>query len=409
MKNVDRHNELEELRLRLTEAEETLNAIQNGQVDAVVVNGLEGTQVFTLEGADYAYRILIEEMNEGVALLTTDLSIYYCNRQLASMFKIPLENIIGKPITDFISLEQLKKCRIPLKNNLTSSCKEEISISACDGTPMIIQVNICFLKKINGYYMIITDLTEQKKSEQELHDLLKDLERSNEELQQFAYVSSHDLQEPLRTIASFTQLLERRYKGKFDADADEFMDYVVEAAKRMQRMILDLLEYSRVSTSNVEFKEIDITDALDEALFNLKGTIKRNNAVITHNDLPAVTADKSQLVKVFQNLISNAIKFRKETEPPKIYISARENEEKDEYVFSVADNGIGMDTQYAGRVFTIFQRLHTIEEYHGSGIGLSVAKRIIERHSGRIWVESELGKGATFYFTLPISQKLKTS
>ncbi len=405
MKDEDCSKELEKLRLRLAEAEETLNAIQNGQVDAVVVNGSKGTQVFTLEGSDYAYRILIEEMNEGVALLTTDLSIYYCNGQLASMLQIPLENLIGKPITDFIPSDQLKKCKIPMKCSSNSSCKEEIFIEAGDGIPMAIQINISFLEKIDGYYVIVTDLTEQKKAEKELHNLLKDLERSNEELQQFAYISSHDLQEPLRTIASFTQLLERRYKGKFDSDADEFMDYIVEAAKRMQRMILDLLEYSRVSTNNEEFKEINMAEALDEALFNLRGTIEHNNAIITHNDLPTVTGDKSQLSKVFQNLISNAIKFRKETEPPEIYISATKDETKNEYLFHVADNGIGMDPQYAERVFTLFQRLHTRDEYQGTGIGLSVAKRIIERHGGRIWVESELGKGATFCFTLPVHQK----
>ncbi|HEX3012994.1 MAG TPA: ATP-binding protein [Methanobacterium sp.] len=399
-RNKECFKELEKLRLRLSEAEETLNAIQNGQVDAVVVNGSKGTQVFTLEGSDYAYRILIEEMNEGVALLTTDLSIYYCNSKLASMLEIPLENMIGKPITDFIPSDQLKKCKIPIVSGSDSSCKEEISRESADGTLMTFQINISFLEKIDGYYVIVTDLTEQKKSEHELHDLLKDLERSNKELQQFAYVSSHDLQEPLRAIASFTQLLERRYKGKFDSDADEFMDYIVEAAKRMQQMILDLLEFSRVTTNADEFKEIDTAEAFDEALFNLRGTIEYNNAVITRNDLPTVTADKSQLAKVFQNLIANAIKFKKENVPPKIHISAREDPQKNQYIFSIQDNGIGMDPQYAGRIFTLFQRLHTRDEYQGTGIGLSVAKRIIERHGGHIWVESELGKGSTFYFTL---------
>ena len=404
-KNDECSKELEKLRLRLAEAEETLNAIQNGQVDAVVVNSPRGTQVFTLEGSDYAYRILIEEMNDGVALLTTDLSIYYCNSKLSSMFGTPLENMIGKPITDFISSNQLKKCKIPIEGSSDSSCKEEISVEADDGSLMTFQINISFLEKINGYYVIITDLTEQKKSEQELHDLLEDLERSNKELQQFAYVSSHDLQEPLRTIASFTQLLERRYKGKFDSDADEFMDYIVEAAKRMQQMILDLLEYSRVSMNNAEFKEVDTAEALDEALFNLKGTIEHNDAVITYNDLPTVTADKSQLVKIFQNLISNAIKFKKENQQPKIHISAGKDPQKNQYVFSIQDNGIGMDPKYVERIFTLFQRLHTRDEYQGTGIGLSVAKRIIERHGGRIWVDSELGKGSTFYFTIPVNPK----
>ena len=259
--------------------------------------------------------------------------------------------------------------------------------------------------QIDSLLAISRDISERKRLEEELKESIKNLKYSNEELQQFAYVSSHDLQEPLRTIASFTQLLERRYKGKFDSDADEFMDYIVEAAKRMQRMILDLLEYSRVSTINDEFKETDTTEVLNGALFNLKGTIKHNNAVITHNDLPTVIADKNQLIKVFQNLISNAMKFKKENEPPKINISASKDKGKNEYVFSVHDNGIGMDPQYVERIFTIFQRLHTRDEYPGTGIGLSIVKRIVERHGGRIWVESELGNGTTFYFTLPAYQK----
>lgn len=242
--------------------------------------------------------------------------------------------------------------------------------------------------------MVVVDITERKKLEDEL-------KRSNDELQQFAYVASHDLQEPLRAISSFTQLLERRYSDKLDKDADEFIGYVVEAAKRMQQMILDLLEYSRIMTKGEEFREINTTEALNEALFYLKSIIEECNVEITHDELPQLRADRSQITKVFQNLISNAIKFRNPGVPPKIHISAKEDKEKNEYVFSVQDNGIGMDPQYAEQIFTIFQRLHTLDEYPGTGIGLSIVRRIIERHGGHVWVESELGKGSTFYFTIP--------
>ncbi|WP_424354998.1 PAS domain-containing sensor histidine kinase [Methanobacterium sp. MBAC-LM] len=245
------------------------------------------------------------------------------------------------------------------------------------------------------FKVAIVDISERKKVEDEL-------KRSNNELQQFAYVASHDLQEPLRTISSFTQLLDRRYKEKLDPDADEFIGYVVEAAKRMQQMILDLLEYSRVATKGGAFQEINANEALDTALFYLKGVIEDCNVEITQDTLPKIVADKGQFTKVFQNLISNSIKFRKPDESPKIHVSARKNPQKNEYIFSVQDNGIGMDPQYTERIFTIFQRLHTLEEYQGTGIGLSIVKRIIERHNGRIWVESEPGKGSTFYFTIPI-------
>lgn len=232
----------------------------------------------------------------------------------------------------------------------------------------------------------------------ELDMLIDELKRSNEELQRFAYVASHDLQEPLRTIAMFTNLLETRYKGKFDKDADEFMDYIIDAAKRMKQLIDDLLEYSRVTTEEKEFEPVNMEEVLDNALINLKISIEENNAEITHDKLPAITADKTQLIQLFQNIIGNAIKFKKEDKPPKIHISAKK--ECNECVFSVKDNGIGMDPQYAKDIFEIFRRLHTRNKYQGTGVGLSITKKIVERHGGRIWVESELGKGSTFYFTL---------
>lgn len=258
--------------------------------------------------------------------------------------------------------------------------------------------------KISRITGIALDITERKKAEEEINTLLDELKRSNQELQQFAYVTSHDLQEPLRTIASFTQLLERRYKGKLDEDADEFMGYIVDASIRMKQMILDLLEYSRVGTRQGEYQPIDMESELENVFFNLNDLIGRNCAKITHDPLPIVCGDKSQFLLLFQNLISNAIKFRKVDEPPRIHISAARDPEKNEYVFSIADNGIGIEEQYFDRIFTIFQRLHTRDEYQGTGIGLSIAKRIIERHGGRIWVESEFGGGSVFYFTIPIRE-----
>jgi len=233
----------------------------------------------------------------------------------------------------------------------------------------------------------------------ELEKLIKELKRSNKELEVFAYVASHDLQEPLRTITSFTQLLERRYRGKLDDDADEFIEFIVDGANRMKQMILDLLEYSRITTNGQEFKPVNIENIINYALDSLNVLIKENDAVIKFDNLPIVNGDESQLVRVFQNLISNAIKFRKDDKSPKICISAKK--EGNEYIFKVADNGIGIEEQYLDVIFTIFKRLHTREEYEGTGIGLSVTKRVIERHGGKIWVESQLNKGTTFYFTIP--------
>jgi len=224
-----------------------------------------------------------------------------------------------------------------------------------------------------------------------------ELARSNADLEQFAYVASHDLQEPLRMVASYMQLLERRYKGKLDEDADEFIGYAVDGSRRMQKMINDLLAYSRVGTHGREFETTDSESAFEYALTNLEAAIEESEGVVTHDALPTVVADPTQLVQIFQNLIGNAIKFRGEA-PPRVHVSAKR--EGGEWVFSVSDNGIGFDEKYSERAFVVFKRLHGAE-YSGTGIGLAVCKRIVERHGGRVWVSSEPGKGSTFYFTLP--------
>ncbi|WP_414469206.1 sensor histidine kinase [Methanobacterium sp. ACI-7] len=257
----------------------------------------------------------------------------------------------------------------------------------------LIEMSVKF-EKNTLYKLIIIDISKRK----ELED---DLKRSNNELKQFAYIASHDLQEPLRTIASFTQLLTRRYEGKLDEDADEFMDYIIEASVRMKQQIEDLLEFSRVVTKGGDFKKLSVNDVLNQVISSLKTLIDENNVKISHDYLPEVFADSTQLARLFQNLITNSIKFRKPDEPLKIHISYQKDKNINEYVFSVKDNGIGIEEQYFDRIFTIFQRLHTRDEYKGTGIGLAVVKKIVERHGGRIWVESEYGKGSTFYFTLP--------
>ena len=238
------------------------------------------------------------------------------------------------------------------------------------------------------------DLVEAR---QKLEESVAELGRSNADLQQFAYVASHDLQEPLRMVSSYTQLIARRYKGKLDADADEFIAFAVDGANRMQRLILDLLAYSRVNTAGRQFEPTAMETVLKAALNNLTNAVKESQAIITHDPLPAVMGDDKQLAQLFQNLLSNAVKFGG-AQPPRIHISAKQTD--GEWLFSVRDHGIGLDPQYADRIFVIFQRLHTREEYPGTGIGLAICKKIVERHGGRIWVESELGKGATFYFTM---------
>ncbi len=233
----------------------------------------------------------------------------------------------------------------------------------------------------------------------ELAQLAQDLERSNAELKKFAYVASHDLQEPLNQVANYVQLLEMRYPDQLDTDAKEFIGFAVEGVSLMQTLIDDVLAYSRVDVQGIEFEPTEVEAALERAIANLRGRTAESGALLTHDPLPTVMADGTQLMQLFQNLIGNAIKFRSE-QPPAIHVGVQRLE--DAWLFSVRDNGIGLEPQFAERIFVIFQRLHTRDEYPGTGMGLAICKKIVECHRGRIWVDAELGQGATFYFTIPV-------
>jgi PAS domain S-box-containing protein len=271
-----------------------------------------------------------------------------------------------------------------------------------DGTPYAEEMTITPVLDeggtIRNFIAMKQDVTQRKRAEEKLKLTVAELERSNKELEQFAYVASHDLQEPLRIVSGYTQLLARRYQGQLDAAANKFIAYAVDGANRMQTLINDLLVYSRVGAQAKAFEPVDCAAGLDRALTNLSVAIEESGAVVTHDPLPAVMADNLQMVQLFQNLIGNAIKFHVQ-KPPRMHVAAEQK--GNEWVFSVRDNGIGIDPQYAERIFVIFQRLHTREEYPGTGIGLAICKKIVERRGGRIWVKSKPGTGSTFYFTVP--------
>jgi light-regulated signal transduction histidine kinase (bacteriophytochrome) len=264
--------------------------------------------------------------------------------------------------------------------------------------------------------LVVQEIGQRKRAEEEVHQLNRDLEhrvmertaelderakelaRSNAELQQFAYVASHDLQEPLRMVASFTQLLAKRYKDKLDDDAREFINYAVDGATRMQTLISDLLTYARVGTQGKSLARTDGEALFIRVLESLKFVIEESGTVVLHDPLPVVIADPQQLGQLLQNLLTNAIKFRS-TKPPRVKISVEKN--GTDWKISVSDNGIGIAQEHADRIFIIFQRLHTKTEYPGTGIGLAICKKIVERHGGRIWVEPTTGGGSTFCFTMP--------
>jgi light-regulated signal transduction histidine kinase (bacteriophytochrome) len=240
-------------------------------------------------------------------------------------------------------------------------------------------------------------VTERKQVEEDLRRTLQELARSNRELEQFAYVTSHDLKEPLRMVTGFTGLLKDRYQGKLDAKADQYISFAADAAARMHELIDDMLSYARVGRDSLT-ESTDVAVAVARALGNLQGSIEQAGARITCDALPTVRANAVELVQLFQNLVGNAIKFRSER-PPEVHLSARRRD--GEWVFTVRDNGIGIDPKYRDRIFVIFERLHTRDRYPGTGIGLAICKKIVERHGGEIWVESKVGEGATFKFLIP--------
>jgi PAS domain S-box-containing protein len=281
-------------------------------------------------------------------------------------------------------------------------CDTEYRVVWPDGTVRVLAARGKLHRDSAGRPVRLTgvcwDITEQRRVEEQRRLLVVNLERSNRELEQFASVASHDLQEPLRMVSSYTQLLERRYADKLDDIARQYISYAVDGARRMQRLINDLLEFSRVNTRGQTPGLVDANAVLGAVRVNLSVAIEEAGALVTHDELPDVVVDQTQLSQLLQNLIGNAMKFHGAA-PPRVHVSAREHPA--EWVFAVKDNGIGIEPEYFDRIFAIFQRLHAAADYPGTGIGLAVCKRIVERHGGRIWVESNPGNGSTFFFSLP--------
>jgi PAS domain S-box-containing protein len=357
----------------------------------------------SLKESEEKYRNIVETTNEGILAIDSELKITFVNKQMMQMLGYTQEEMIGRPWCDFFDEEGKAAAKLNMKKRRQGLDEvHEFRLLRKDGSPFWVLVSSKALQdkdgKFAGSLSMLYDISERKKAEEVLKLKMEELRRSNEELEQFAYVSSHDLQEPLRMISSYLQLLQRRYQGKLDEKADKYIYFAVDGAVRMQTLINDLLELSRVATRAREPEPTNSELVLDQVLSSLDLYIKQNRATITHDSLPEVIADSTQLGQLFQNLIANGIKFHSE-KPPEIYVSAEKK--ANEWLFSVKDNGIGIDPQYFEKIFEVFKRLHKKENYPGTGIGLAICKKIVERHGGCIWVESEVGKGATFYFTLP--------
>lgn len=515
-----------ELEARLAEAEETLRAIRTGEVDALVVSGPEGDQIFALEGADHAYRLLVEEMQEGTLTLDQDGLILYANRQFAAMMKTPVESIVGSNIDRFLAPGRHSMFSAMLGAEEDKPKRSELMLLASDGTPIPVHISLSWLhtggiqticvvvsdlteqrhyeamvqegelsrlileqaaeaivvidargmilrasesaqklagrnillqhfdtvfllgdgenqvdtarllsaalagegfksKEVDLYHpgepnatlllssgplwtadrqllgcaITFTDITERKRSEEALARQTQELERSNGDLRQFAYAVSHDLREPIRIVTIYSQLFEKKYKGSLDEQADGFIQHTVTAAQRLEALLEDLLVYTQTAEGPQSVDTpVDANVCLAKILFLFDAAIAESGATVTSDPLPMLRVNEVHIQQLLQNLMGNSLKYRSEL-PLRVHISAKKD--RGMWQMCVADNGIGIDGQYHKQVFGLFKRLHGSGKYAGSGIGLAICQKIVERYGGRMWVESEPGKGSKFFFTLP--------
>ncbi len=350
---------------------------------------------------------IVEYSDDAIVSIDLEQGITAWNAGAEALLGFRREEVLGKPIGVLWPegketqgkwiLEQIAAGH-PVRDFVTERLHK-------DGRRILVSLTVSPIRDDDGRIVavssILRDVTERVRAQEELRRTAADLARSNADLERFAYVASHDLQEPLRLLMGYLKLLDKRYGDKLEPDGNEFLRYAVDGAVRMRNQIKDLLSYSRVGFNEPKLKRVDCAEAVERALLNLKLMVDENKARVTWDELPEVEADEAQLVLLFQNLLGNALKFRSE-EPPEVHVGARNGGGK--WVITVTDNGIGVDPRYSERVFGVFERLHTLDDYPGTGIGLAICKRIVERHGGRIGIEPTEGPGSTFFFTLPAEQ-----
>lgn len=358
--------------------------------------------------AERGFQQLWELASDALILIDQHGQIVLANGQIEHIFGYRREELLGHSIEMLIP-DRFHSRHVEHRAEFFESPRArpmgtglELLGRRKDGSEFPVDINLSPLKTSEGIYVkaAVRDVTDRKESQERLRRYAEELQRSNLELQQFASVASHDLQEPLRAISTFCEMLQHRYQGKFDANADQWMSFIVSGARRMQALVQDLLAYSRLESRGQPMVPVECGEIVQKAVVNLQSAIEESGASVTWGELPTIRGDASQLIQLFQNLIGNAIKFRGQ-EPPRVDIAATFQEKENIWLFAVRDNGIGIDPKFRERIFEIFKRLHTSDRYPGTGIGLAICRKVVQRHGGRIWVESEPGKGSVFYFTIP--------
>jgi len=468
--------ELTDLRLRLAEAEETLNAIRNGEVDGLVVAGTDGQQVFTLQGAQEPYRLLIEQMSEGALTLSRDGVILYANQPFAKMLQMPAGRIIGEALRDFVAPADHPALADLLKAALSGSTSGDVSVHTADGTVILLRLGLSQLQ-LGGKFLlcaVATDITLENKKEVELQHLSDDLEAriaertadlaasqlaimsmmeeeiesrhametanrnlmqeitkrklaeeqirilnmeleqrvaertaqldaANRELEAFSYSVSHDLRAPLRHVQGYVDMLGREAEGRLSEQGRHYMKTIGDASLEMGVLIDDLLAFSRMGRADMTETKVNLDTLVQDSLHVFEPATRGRNIVWKIPPLPAVQSDPAMLRLVLDNLLGNAVKFTRPRDPAHIEMGCAGTEDGRVILF-VRDNGVGFDPQYGHKLFGVFQRLHTTEQFEGTGIGLANVRRIITRHGGRTWAEGKINEGATFYFTLKTAQ-----
>jgi PAS domain S-box-containing protein len=356
---------------------------------------------------DARMRTLLESLAEGIVVIDSSRTILLVNAAAGKMFGYRSADLVGKPHSILVP-ERLRKIHEEYQTQYFAEPRirpmgallDLVGLRR-DGSEFPVEISLSFIESANGILVmaLVSDITVRKRAENDLQVVNAELQRSNRELELFASVTSHDLQEPLHTITSYTELLAQKCQGKLDQQADAYIHFIVDGTVHMHLMINDLLSYARVGTRGKPFGPVAMDAVLDQALNSLRKSLEESGAAIDREKLPEVAGDNVQLAQLFQNLIANAVKFRKRDVLLRIQISAERK--GSEWLFGVHDNGIGIEPRFFDQIFEIFRQLHSREEYGGSGMGLAICRKIVERHGGRIWVESTFGEGASFFFTLP--------